>query len=124
MSSLLPRSGSARPGVSHWWMQRVTSIALVPLVLYFLAALVLHGGADYAAARTWIAHPLNAAAVLLLLAVGCYHAVLGLQVIVEDYVSAEGTRRLLLAAVKLGFAALAALSMLSVLSVALDGVWA
>ena len=111
--------GSARSGVSHWWMQRVTAMGLVPLVLYLLFSVALNAGADYFSARDWVASPLNATVLLLVLGTGFFHAALGLQVVIEDYVSGEGRRLLLLAAAKLGLAALAALSGFSVLSVAL-----
>ena len=110
--------GSARSGVSHWWMQRVTAIGLVPLVLYLLFSVALNAGADFHEARSWLARPVNATAMLLALGIGFLHASLGLQVVIEDYVSGERTRLLLLALVKLGLLALAALAAFSVLSIA------
>ena len=110
--------GSARSGVSHWWLQRVTAMGMIPLVLYLLATLALNAGAGYADARAWVAHPFNASAMLLVLGAGFLHASLGLQVVIEDYISGENARLLALIAVKLGLTALAALSMFSVLSIA------
>lgn len=110
--------GSARSGVPHWWMQRVTAMGMIPLVLYLVAGLVLHAGADYAAAKAWLAHPVNASAAVLIFGTGCYHASLGLQVIIEDYISEEKTRLLSLVAVKLVMTSLATISVFSVLSIA------
>ena len=112
--------GSARKGVSHWWMQRLTAMGLIPLIIYLVIGLVTSIGADHAAAIAWLSAPLNASAALLLFGVGFYHANLGLQVIIEDYVSHENRRLLLLVAVKLGMTALATLSIFSVLSITLS----
>lgn len=112
--------GSARKGVSHWWMQRLTAMGLIPVVIYLVIGLVTSISADYAAAIAWLSSPLNASAALLLFGVGFYHANLGLQVIIEDYVSHENRRLLLLVAVKLGMTALATLSIFSVLSITLS----
>ena len=110
--------GSARTGVSHWWSQRITAIGMIPLVLYLIAGLVLHAGADYDAARAWLSSPFNATAALLFFGVGFYHASLGVQVIIEDYVSSERCRLLAMVASKMVLTGLAALSLFSVLSVA------
>jgi succinate dehydrogenase / fumarate reductase membrane anchor subunit len=88
--------GSAREGVGHWWAQRMTSLALVPLALWFVAALVGLTGADYATARDWIATPVPAALLVLLIVATFYHGALGLQVIIEDYVHHEGAKLSLL----------------------------
>ena len=112
--------GSARKGVSHWWLQRLTAMGMAPIVIYLVIGLVTSISADYAAAIAWLSAPVNATAALLLFGVGFYHASLGLQVIIEDYVSNENRRLLSLVAVKLGMTALATLSIFSVLSIALS----
>ena len=91
--------GSAREGVGHWWAQRMTALALVPLALWFVAALVGLTGADHAAARAWIASPVPAALLVLLVVVSFYHGALGLQVVIEDYVHHEGAKLAALIAV-------------------------
>ena len=91
--------GSAREGVGHWWAQRMTALALVPLALWFVAALVGLTGADHAAARAWIASPVPAALLVLLVIVSFYHGALGLQVVIEDYVHHEGAKLAALIAV-------------------------
>ncbi len=91
--------GSAREGVGHWWAQRMTALALVPLALWFVAALVGLTGADHAAAREWIASPVPAALLVLLVVASFYHGALGLQVVIEDYVHHEGAKLAALIAV-------------------------
>ena len=80
--------GSAKNGVHHWWVQRLTAVALVPLTLWFVYAIV-SGCLDVsslAAAREFIAQPLHAMLLILLTFTMLHHSQLGLQVIVEDYV--------------------------------------
>lgn len=110
--------GSARKGVAHWWLQRLTAIGLVPIIIYLLIGLLTSMSADYGTARAWLSTPINASAMLLLFGVGFYHAALGLQVVIEDYISGENRRLLALVAVKLVMTALAALSIFSTLSIA------
>ncbi len=91
--------GSAREGVGHWWAQRMTALALVPLTLWFVAALVGLTGADHATARDWIAAPVPASLLVLLIVATFYHGALGLQVVIEDYVHHEGAKLAALIAV-------------------------
>ena len=77
--------GSAKEGTHHWWMQRVTAIALIPLVVWFAISLVMLTGADFAVVRAWIGSPLVMVLLTLTIGVGLYHAQLGLQVVWEDY---------------------------------------
>ena len=81
--------GAAKDGSGHWWMQRLTSIALVPLGVWLVASLVSLVGADRAQIADWLAHPLAALLMLLVLATGFYHLKLGLQVVIEDYIATE-----------------------------------
>ncbi|MBL1147835.1 MAG: succinate dehydrogenase, hydrophobic membrane anchor protein [Pseudomonadota bacterium] len=78
--------GSAKSGYHHWWMQRVTALALVPLSLWMLLHLPRLFAATYTDALTWMAHPWNSLALLLFLWMAFYHAVLGLEVVIEDYI--------------------------------------
>lgn len=78
--------GSAKDGTHHWIVQRVTSVALIPLCLYFLWQLPQLVSADHAAVLLWIQQPVTAIALLLFIVTAFYHAALGLQVVIEDYV--------------------------------------
>ena len=78
--------GSAKDGVAHWWAQRVTAVALVPLILWLAFSLARLSFADHATVTGWIAHPWVAVILVLTLFATFYHAKLGLQVVIEDYV--------------------------------------
>lgn len=78
--------GSAKEGVGHWWAQRISSIALVPLTLLFLFPFARHLGGDYETVRAAYAHPFNAIVALLLIITVFAHLKQGLQVVIEDYI--------------------------------------
>ncbi len=78
--------GSAKEGPGHWWAQRVSAVALVPLVIWFGVAMATATSLDYATLVNWLQRPINAIATVLLLLALTYHAKLGLQVVIEDYV--------------------------------------
>lgn len=98
--------GSAKDGTAHWWAQRVSAIALVPLVLYVLYLLVSLAGADYATVRQTIAQPFNAVLLILFIGTAFWHAGLGLQVVIEDYFHVRWLEISLMLAVKFIFAAM------------------
>lgn len=110
--------GSAKSGTHHWWMQRVTSLALLPLFLWFIFAMLSLAGAGYAEARTFLARPWNALLMLSLIGFSFHHIAGGLQVVIEDYVRPEKLRMLVILVVKgLSWAA-AMISAFAVLRVA------
>lgn len=78
--------GSAREGAHHWWMQRLTSLALLPLTLWLAISIVMLPEMDYVSAVAWMQTPVAAIAMSLLVISLFYHVQLGLQVIIEDYV--------------------------------------
>lgn len=78
--------GSAKDGTEHWWMQRVTAVALVPLSLWFVFSMLFAADFSYETQSTWLARPLNAVLMILLATTLLYHSRLGVQVVVEDYV--------------------------------------
>ena len=92
--------GSAKAGVHHWWAQRLTAIALIPLVVWFAISLVMMSGADYGAVRAWIGSPVVMVLLILTIAVGLHHGQLGLQVVIEDYVHGDGSKLALIVAVR------------------------
>ena len=92
--------GSARYGVHHWWAQRLTAIALIPLVVWFAISLVMMSGADYGTVRAWIGSPIVMVPLILTIAVGLHHAQLGVQVVIEDYVHSDGFKLALIVAVR------------------------
>lgn len=110
--------GSAGAGTHHWWMQRVTAIALVPLTILAIFPFARALGADYADVYVIYTNPWNAIVTALFLAVMFYHLALGLQVVIEDYVHSKGWRTGLLLANSLGCAALGFAGVFAVLKIA------
>ncbi|MGH8400829.1 MAG: succinate dehydrogenase, hydrophobic membrane anchor protein, partial [Gammaproteobacteria bacterium] len=84
--------GSAKAGTAHWMSQRVSALALIPLTLWFAYSVlnVMHG--DYEHAYSWIHAPLISVLLVILIGTVFYHAYLGLQVVIEDYVHGEWSR--------------------------------
>jgi succinate dehydrogenase / fumarate reductase membrane anchor subunit len=78
--------GSAREGVAHWWMQRLSAVLLIPLSIWFLCCVAPLVGAEYGDARVYLAQPLNAFLMMAFVLTLLYHGMLGIQVVVEDYV--------------------------------------
>ena len=110
--------GSAKKGVEHWWHQRLTAIANIPLVLWLVYSILQLKGADYLAFTTWLADPVNAVLMILFVISTFYHAVLGSQVVIEDYIHCECLKLAKLIAQKLVFFALGIACIFSVLKIA------
>ncbi|MFO1407216.1 MAG: succinate dehydrogenase, hydrophobic membrane anchor protein [Steroidobacteraceae bacterium] len=110
-------TGSAKSGASHWYAQRVSAVALAALGLWFLVALAGLGGVSYEVVTAWVHRPSVTVPMLLLVVVAGWHAVLGLQVVVEDYVAARGVRTVVLVAVKFVFAVAALSAVVAVLRI-------
>lgn len=92
--------GSAQSGVGHWWTQRITAAALVFLGIWFVVTVLGMLHADYATARSIVAKPWNALLLVAFVLAMCWHAVLGLQVVIEDYVHTRWVEVALLVLVK------------------------
>jgi succinate dehydrogenase / fumarate reductase membrane anchor subunit len=110
--------GSAKEGVDHWWWQRLSSIALVPLALWFVISVIRLAGADLDTLVVWLDNPIPAVLFILLIAATFYHSALGLQVVIEDYVANESAKFAALIIMKLAAFLLAALAIFSVLKLA------
>lgn len=111
--------GSAKGGSGHWYSQRVTAVALIILGFWFIASLVMLGrGAPHAAVTDWLHSPFSAVMAVLLIAVTAYHALLGLQVVFEDYISDKGTRLVVLVALKFALVVAALVGVFGVLRIA------
>jgi succinate dehydrogenase / fumarate reductase membrane anchor subunit len=111
--------GSAGEGVGHWWAQRVTAIALVPLSIWFVVAAISLTGADYAEYQAWIGQFGNALLMILTVLVLFYHAHLGMRVVIDDYVHGQIAHVVTLLVVNFVLATLAASCVLGVVLVAL-----
>jgi succinate dehydrogenase / fumarate reductase membrane anchor subunit len=84
--------GSAREGTGHFWRQRLTAVANVPLILFFVGLVVSLNGASHAEVRETLANPFVALLVILILGSALYHMKLGMQSIIEDYIHGEGLK--------------------------------
>ena len=113
--------GAAREGAHHWWEERLSSIALLLLLVWLLVSLLRLPALDHDSVRTWLADPLAAVPMLLLVVATFWHAKMGLRVVVEDYVHEEGGK--LFWIVLIDFAAIlgGALGAFSILKIALGG---
>lgn len=111
--------GSAKQGVHHFWMQRLTALALIPLTLWFVFSLARLSGASYNGVLHWVQGPKAAVTLVLFLATLLYHSALGVQVVIEDYVQHEGLKLASLVLSKFAHFATAAASIFAVLKVAL-----
>jgi succinate dehydrogenase / fumarate reductase membrane anchor subunit len=114
--------GSARGGAGHWYAQRVSAVALVLLGLWMVIALATLGGASHARLVAWLSSPVSSALAVLLVFTAAWHALLGLQVVIEDYVTDKGTRTVVLLAVKFALVAAAVVGVLAVLRIAFGAV--
>ena len=88
--------GSAKKGTAHFWSQRVTALANIPLTLFMVAMLVIHAGKDHAAIVSFLGNPFIGLIMLLLIVSAVMHMRLGLQVVIEDYIHGEAAKLLLL----------------------------
>ena len=111
--------GSAKEGVEHWWAQRITAIALVPLTLWFVTAIIGLVGSDLETVQDWVGRPLPAILLVLLLITTFYHMSLGLQVVIEDYVHTELAKLGLVITARLLCFAFAVAGIFAVLRIAL-----
>lgn len=114
--------GSAKAGFGHWWTERVTAVALVPLSVWFVASLIAYSGGGYETFIDWLGAPVTAGLMILLLIALFWHAALGLQVVIEDYVH-SGAKVWALLATRFVCFALAMVGIVATLRVAI-GVWA
>lgn len=110
--------GAAKSGVSHWWMQRITSVALIVLTLWFAASLVRFDTFALTVVTAWAGQPLNAVLLCLLIATTAYHSQLGVQVVVEDYVTHKGVKIVTLLLLNFLHVVLAAVGLFAVLKIA------
>lgn len=112
--------GSARRGTLHWWRQRLSAVALLPLSLWFIYELTTLNSLEYGAARAWVLTPATAVLLALFIPTLFYHAQTGLQVVVEDYVKPEGLKLAALVLVKFIAAVCAVVALLAVAKIHLE----
>ena len=111
--------GTAHHGVGHWWLQRVTAVALIPLSVWFVYSLVtVMLSPSVVEVAQWFASPVTAVLLVLMLIALFWHAKLGMQVVIEDYVHAKGAKIVAIVASLFAHAALAIAALFSILKIA------
>lgn len=113
--------GSAKDGTHHWWMQRLTAIALVPLVVWFVVSVLMMIGADRGTLVAWLGSPITAGLMVMLIIAVFHHAQLGVQVVIEDYVHNETWKIGLIIFVKFAALLIGGIAIISVLKLAFGG---
>ena len=111
-------SGSAKEGTDHWWLQRLTAVALVVLGAWFMVSMMTLDGFDQGSVQSWVGQPWNSVLLLLLGLALAYHSSLGLQVVIEDYVHAPFLKVASLVVSKFAHAVVAAAVSFAVLKIA------
>lgn len=111
--------GAAKKGVHEWWLQRLTSLALVPLSIGFVASLLTLPALDYASLIPWMRQRSTALGLILFVLVAARHSQLGVRVVIEDYVHSTGAKTIALVLVDFAHALLAVAAVFAVLKVAL-----
>jgi succinate dehydrogenase / fumarate reductase membrane anchor subunit len=113
--------GSAKDGVHHWWLQRLTSVALVPLSIGFVASLLTLPALDYATLSAWAGQTGTALGLILFVLVAARHSQLGVRVVIEDYVHGDGLKTLALVLADSVHVLMAVTAVFAVLKIALGG---
>ena len=113
--------GSARSGAHHWWLERLTSVSTLVLLVWLLVALLRLPRLDHEMVTQWLASPLAAVPMLLLIVSAFWHSKLGLQVLIEDYVHEDGLKLFSLTLLNFFILGLGAFAFFSVLKIAFTG---
>ena len=110
--------GSAKEGVSHWWAQRLSSVALIGLGCWFAVSMLALPGLDYPTVAAWVRGGLTAPALILLVVVSAWHSALGIRAVLEDYVHEVGMKTFALALSSFAHVIVAAAGTFAVLRIA------
>lgn len=113
--------GSAKEGTHHWWIQRLTAVALIPLTIWFAVSIISLAGAEYAAVRAWIKAPVPMTLLILTIVITFHHAQLGMQVVIEDYIHSEWLKIAALVVVKFLAVVLSLAAIVAIARVAFGG---
>ena len=115
-------TGSAKDGTAHWWAQRISAVALIPLTLWFFISLLALPSLDYDTVRLWLALPVSGLLAVLLVAVLTYHSYLGTIVVIEDWVPAAGVKLAALLSLRFIYVLAGGASIFAILRIAFGSV--
>ena len=110
--------GNAKGAAEHWWLQRMTAVALLPLGLWLAFELLTLRNFSYASVVGWVREPVTSILLILLVVAVGYHSALGVQVVIEDYVTGKGSRAATLMASTLAHVGLTIAAVFAVLKIA------
>jgi succinate dehydrogenase / fumarate reductase membrane anchor subunit len=110
--------GTAKGAGEHWWMQRLTAVALVPLALWFAYGVLSLPDFGYASVADWVHRPVTSVLLILFVGAAAYHSFLGVQVVIEDYVAGKASRVAALMASAFAHTGLAVAAVFSILKIA------
>ena len=110
--------GPAHSGTGHFWHERVTSVALIPLSLWFLYAMLGLAGTSEVTALQFLAHPLNALLMGAFVCFSLWHAYLGLQVVIDDYIHTAGSKIVLMLLIRFSVIAAGATCLFAIVRIA------
>ncbi|MEE9320340.1 MAG: succinate dehydrogenase, hydrophobic membrane anchor protein [Granulosicoccus sp.] len=113
--------GSAREGTDHFWSQRLSALALIPLTLWLCFSIAALPGMDYLSIREWLSNPFTAIMMILLIITGFHHSRLGMQMVIEDYISSHATRTVVIIAVTLATWVFTVIGVFSVMRITFNG---
>ena len=114
--------GAAKEGVRHWWVQRLTSVALIPLGCWFVVSLLALPTLDYPTVAAWLSNGWTALLLILFVLAGTWHSQLGVQVVIEDYVHDSGLKALCIALASFAHVVIAVAGVFAILRVAVRSV--
>ena len=114
-------AGSAKEGVRHWWAQRLSAAALVPLAIWFVVSMLSLPSHDYATVTAWLQQGWTAVFLILFVLTAAWHSQLGVRVVVEDYVHGNGMKSVALALVTFFHVVVAVAGVFAILKVAFGG---
>ena len=111
-------TGSAKEGSSHWWAQRLSAVALIPLTLWFFFSLLLLPELDYLTVHSWLSVPMSGFLAVLLVVTLTYHSYLGTMVVIEDYVHTNGAKLFASLLLRFGYVLCGGASIFAILRIA------
>lgn len=121
MRNKISRLGFSTNGVEHWCLQRLTAVILIPLSYWLLVLLDLSINASYQQTLKWLSSPINTLAMILWVIGVCYHSALGLQVVIEDYVSTESTQKWSIIGVQIALSVITLVSITALVQIFITG---